>query len=39
MDSSTPSQILGDMTFRSDGFRRWLALLEPPSTSQQELIR
>jgi len=28
MDSSTPSQILGDMTFRSDGFRRWLALLE-----------
>jgi hypothetical protein len=39
MDSSTPSQILHDRTFGSDRFRRWLALLDPPSARQQEHLR
>jgi hypothetical protein len=39
MDSSTPSQILGDITFGSDRFTRRPTLLDPPSTNQQELIR
>src|SRR6266851_1520880 len=39
MDSSTPSQILDDITFGSDRFRRWLALLDPPSARQQEHTR
>jgi hypothetical protein len=39
MDSSTPSQILGDITFGSDRSRRWLALLDPPSARQPEHTR
>src|SRR6267142_5055090 len=37
MDSSTPSRILGDITFGR--FRRWLALVDPPSARQQEHTR
>src|SRR5260370_38876290 len=39
MDSSTRSQILGDITFGSDRLGRRLALLDPKSASQQEQPR
>jgi hypothetical protein len=37
--SSTPSRILGDLTFGRDECRRWLALLDLLSASQQEHYR
>jgi len=39
IDSSTPIQIRGDITFGSDGFRRWLTLPDPSSAKQQEHAR